>query len=205
MKLFLKHNERSRGFTRTPERELFKSGAGSADSRLVSGFTIVETLIVMFVFSLIALIVSAVLVRALDIERRSIASQAIQENILAIMELMAKEIRVSQILNQDNNCAGTKSAQLSITHPLDGSIIYRLNAQGAVERVVGSTVYVLSSSDVIINGLGFCVFGTANATDNQPARITILLSIVSNTSGPATTIKVQTTVTSRNLVDEFQN
>lgn len=170
------------------------------------GFTLVETLVVIFVFSIIALVVSAVLIRALDIERRSFASQAIQENILAVVELMAKEIRVSIISDQDNNCSGSASSTLTISHPQEGAIVYRLNALGVIERVVGGTIYFLSSNEVTFNSLGFCILGTTSPADDQTARITILLSVQSNNiSGQTVATKIQTTVTSRDIAAELQN
>ena len=175
-----------------------------------AGFTLVETLVVIFVFSITVLVVVCILVKAMQIERRSFASQAIQDNVLAVLELMSKEIRVSTISNQDNNCSGTASNTLTIIHPNVSTgnletIIYRLTSGVVTKEVVGDYTYLLSSNDVVFNSLGFCVLGTTTPFDNKATRVTILLSVSSTIGGQNVMTKIQTTVTSRNTADELQN
>src|SRR3989344_9155394 len=146
------------------------------------GFSIVEALTSIFVFSIVALIVSGLLVQALNVERRAFSTQAIQENVLAVLELMAKEIRVSNISDQNNNCTTDPALNtLNIIHPIEGALTYRLTS-GVVERVTGGIIHTLSSDDVVFNSLRFCILGSTTPYDNESARVTILLSI-SNKKG----------------------
>src|SRR3990167_2313335 len=93
-----------------------RSGYGS----LCAGFTIIEVLVSAFVFSIIAIVVGGLFVQILASERRAFACQKIQENGLFIMELMSREIRVSQIENQNSsNCSATT---LTIQHPVNGTV-----------------------------------------------------------------------------------
>src|SRR3989338_7009982 len=144
-----------------------------------SGFSIIETLVSIFLFSVIALVVSGVLVRSMQVERRVFA-------------------------NQDTNCSTQAPiTSLTINHPIEGIIVYRLNSGGMVERVIGSATYIVSSSDVIFNSLGFCVIGSTLPEDNESDRVTIVASI-SNKIGPDFfTVSTQTTVVSRNVSNEF--
>jgi|SRR3989338_3641984 len=169
-----------------------------------SGFSIIETLVSIFLFSVIALVVSGVLVRSMQVERRVFANQVIQENALAVLGIMAKEVRVGSVANQDTNCSTQAPiTSLTINHPIEGIIVYRLNSGGMVERVIGSATYIVSSSDVIFNSLGFCVIGSTLPEDNESDRVTIVASI-SNKIGPDFfTVSTQTTVVSRNVSNEF--
>lgn len=169
------------------------------------GFSIIEALTSIFVFSIVALIVSSLLVQAMNIERRAFSAQAIQENVLAVLELMAKEIRVSTISNQNNNCTTDPVLNiLNITHPIEGAVTYRLN-NGVVERITGGITHTLSSDDVVFNSLRFCISGSTTPSDNKSARVTVLLSISNKKGREILTTNVHTTITSRDMVEELQN
>lgn len=163
------------------------------------GFTIVEVLVSTFVFSIIAITVSGLFVQILALERKSFAAQKIQENGLFIMELMSREIRVSQIQNQDSsNCTATS---LTIIHPVNGTVIYALNG-GALQRTAGGVTTDLSSSTVAFSRLNFCITGS-NPTDGQQARVAILASIQNKTGREILTASLETTVSSRDVQTEF--
>ena len=173
--------------------------------RRQQGFTIVEVLVSAFVFSIIAIVVSGLFIQILALERRACASQKIQENGLFIMELMSREIRVSQIQNQDSpNCTATS---LTIIHPVNGTITYTLNAgvlqRTAVDPVTGVTTTTdLSSSTVAFSRLNFCIMGSG-ATDHIQARVAILASIQNKTGKDILSTSFETTVSSRDVQTEF--
>ena len=169
------------------------------------GFSIVEAVTSIFVFSIVALIVSSLLVQAMNVERRAFSAQAIQENVLAVLELMAKEIRVSTISDQNNNCTTDPTLNtLNITHPIEGVVTYSLN-NGVIERIAGGITHTLSSDDVVFNSLRFCISGSTTPFDNKAARVTVLLSISNKKGREILTTYIHTTITSRDLVDELQN
>ncbi len=170
------------------------------------GFSIIETIASIFVFSIVALTVSAILAGAMKIERRIFSAQVVQENIISVFEAMAKEIRVSNISNQDTNCSVQPlPTSLTINHPIDGTVTYRLNAQGVIERVIGSVVYTMSSDDVKFNNLAFCVIGSALPADDESVRVTISASVSNSTGLEPFTVNTQTTVVSRDIANEIQN
>ena len=163
------------------------------------GFTIVEVLVSAFVFSIIAITVSGLFVQVLALERRAFASQKIQENGLFIMEFMSREIRVSQIQNQDSpNCTATS---LTIIHPVNGTVTYLLN-NNILQRIAGGFTTELSSSAVAFSRLNFCIMGSG-PTDQQQARVAILTSIQNKTGREILTANLETTVTSRDVQTEF--
>ena len=124
---------------------------------------------------------------------------------LAVFELMSKEIRVSNISDQNNNCTTDPVlSTLNITHPIEGAVTYRL-AGGIVERVTGGITHTLSSDDVVFNSLRFCISGSVTPSDDKSARVTVLLSVSNKKGKDILTTNIHTTVTSRDIVIELQN
>jgi len=162
----------------------------------VRGFSIVEMLTTTLIFSMLAITVGGILVESLRIQRKSFAAQNIQENVLFMLESMARDIRVSQIIsNMDNSdCSRTR---LDIIHPTQGTIIYYVNANGIVYRQLeGEFEAEISSSDLIFKKMNFCVLGSADIDDTIQTRVTIITT-VADKSEPNQEINVQTTVTAR--------
>ena len=164
-----------------------------------SGFTIVEILVSTLVFSIIAIVVSGVFVQVLDLEQRSFASQKVQENGLFIMELMSREIRVSQIQNQNSpDCTATS---LTIIHPVNGTVTYSLN-DGVLQRTADGVTTNLSTPDVAFSRLNFCVMGSG-PTDHIQSRVAILASIQNKNGKQIISTSFETTVSSRDVQTEF--
>src|ERR1035437_9313235 len=165
-----------------------------------AGFTIVEVLVSALVFSIIAIVVTGLFVQILAMERRAFASQKIQENGLFIMELMSREIRVSQIQGPDSDCNATS---LTIVHPINGTVTYSLN-NGILERTSvenGANITTdLSSSAVVFSRLNFCIMGSG--VDGQQARVAILASIQNKIGPEILTTSLETTVSSRDVYTE---
>jgi prepilin-type N-terminal cleavage/methylation domain-containing protein len=163
------------------------------------GFTIVEMLITVFVFSILATAVSSIFIQVINGERRALAAQQIQENGEFILESLAREIRVSKIENQDS--PGCDLTSLTITHPINGTIIYTVS-NGILRRTASNIPTDISASTIEFNRLNFCVSGSG-PSDDQTARVTIIASVQNKTGRDILTFNLQTTVTSRNVDTEF--
>lgn len=168
------------------------------------GFTIIEVIVTAFVFSIIVIEIGSVFVQLLSVERRGFSSQKIQENAMFVLETMAREIRVSRIINQDDDpdhpC--TKII-LQMEHPVNGNITYTIN-NGVVKRTIGGTPSVttsISSSDVNFTRLNFCVDGSGS-NDGKQTRVAILASIQNRTGKDIIQFDLETTVTSRDVSSE---
>jgi Tfp pilus assembly protein PilV len=166
------------------------------------GLSLIELLVTVFVFSIVGIITTGIFAEALRIERKSFGAQYIQENALAVFELMAKEIRVANIAGPDNNC--TSNTLDLIVYDTGGNAIpvtYSLNGGLIVRRYNNVDLYV-SNNDVIFDRFVICIQNSA--LDDIPTRVTILATI-SNRIGPTSSVDIQTTVTSRDVVVELQN
>lgn len=164
------------------------------------GFTIVEVLVTSVIFSIIALSVTGIFVRTLDLQRRSAASQKIQDNALFVLESMSREIRVSVVADQESPACALNT--LTVIHPDKGDIVYRMTG-GAIEKSQGGGPFVaISGSDVRFARFNFCVTGSLAGDDKTP-RVSILTTIENVSGREVLEVNLQTTVSSRDSVFEF--
>lgn len=170
------------------------------------GFTLVETLITIAVFSVVVIGIGTIFVQVSAIQRRGFGAQKVQENALFVLESIAREIRVSTIpAGQNSDCVTTFADALAIIHPVNGAVSYFLTADGVVHRSVGGTSVAISSNDVKFTRLHFCGMGTS--LDKKQARIAIIATVQNNTQGTRDKVQfdLQTTVASREVSSELQN
>ena len=165
----------------------------------MAGFGIVELLVATFVFSIMSVIVATNFVDILDLQRRGFAAQTIQEEILFTTEMMTREIRVSQVQSPDD--LGCTLTSLSIDHPKNGPTVYSVSG-GVVSKTVGGNTSSITSSKVNFSRLNFCVRGSG--VDDEQPRVTIIAS-VRPTSGEDLQFDIQTSVSSRDVREEFLN
>ena len=161
------------------------------------GFSVVEALITIFAFSVALIVIGGIFIQSVNLQRRASAIQEIQENAMLIFEAIAREIRVSEVFFQDDNSCTL--ATLNIRHPINGNISYTLN-NGNVTKITSNTIEFLNSDKVEFTKLVFCINGSSLG-DNNPSRITIISSIKSKSRYSPSPINLQTTVTSRNIVN----
>jgi len=163
------------------------------------GFTLVETTVTVFVFSVLMIIVGALYIDSLNMQRRAFNYQQSEENANVVLESMAKEIRVSQVSGPDTACPGAPATSLNITHPTNGVIRYYLSGT-AIHRVVGGQDTIISSNTVQFTRLQFCVTGSSAGDFLQP-RVTILTSVKTPSALQQTKVDIQTTISQRFLND----
>ena len=164
-----------------------------------SGFTLVEMLVTVFVFSIIMTIAGSIFVQALDLQRRAFSIQDLEETGRFALETMAREIRFGDIQTADSNCPSSPSDELQIMHPVNGDIIYRHRDTRIVKVTNGTARNLVFDQDLEVTNLRFCVSGVTEGDNIQP-KVTILISL-STGKKDTQTIDLQTTVTQRFLND----
>lgn len=180
-----------------------------------SGFSLVELLVAAMIFTFVVVGVTQLFMGALDLQRRASGYQRIQENQLFVLESISRAVRVSSVASPDVNCADDGLAdadELVIDHPDYGEVTYRYRktpeGRGYLERSAPDldVPEILTTDDVDVTRLGFCVKGAA-PDDGAQARITIPMTIRAVSSRPSAQVAVssQTTVVSRDLVEELTN
>lgn len=172
------------------------------------GFSLVELLVAAAVFTFVVSAASGLFVAALDIQRRAIGIQKIEENVQFALESIAREVRVSTITSPDSDCKqGLLTSTLVIEHPTNGTVTYGYDTSvgvGVLTRDAGgSGPQPITSTDVNFTKFAFCVSGSG--ADDAQARLTMPMTVESVTGRATTrsTISLQTTVVSRDLSEDL--
>lgn len=167
----------------------------------VRGFTLIELIVGVFIFSILIVLAGGSLVPSLELQRRALNIKRVEENGRFVLELMTRELRVANPINTaDSGCPGSGGSSLSFTHPVNGSIEYFLSGT-AVHRRVNGADSVISNPDVEVSRLTFCVSGNSMADDRQP-RVSMILGLkAGGLNSQADALDLQTTVSQRVLRD----
>lgn len=192
------------------------------------GFTLVELLVAIAVFSILISIGVGGFVHALRTQREVAALISAQSNASAALEQITREVRTGYLFcTAPGSSPGSPAIPNSICQPqgqnsgcyLSGSvwtcrnIIDFFNADGQdvdyamqnsalVRTVSGPNGYIpITGSDVILKYLTFTIAGNTEG-DHWPPRITISLGISPYSNDPALAndiINLQTTVSAREM------
>lgn len=166
-----------------------------------AGFTIVELIVAVFVFSSVSLIASGVFVSAVKFNRKALNIQRADENTRNILEMMAREIRVANTIDgSDTNCPASSVSSLSFTHPVNGKIRYFLSGT-EIHREIDNKDSVVSSGNIRITELKFCLKGLG-AGDQKQARVTVQMALESGQGNEMITSRAQTTLSQRRIIDD---
>jgi prepilin-type N-terminal cleavage/methylation domain-containing protein len=180
-----------------------------ASYKFQEGFSLVELLVAAAVFTFVVSGASGLFVAALNIQRRAIGIQKIEENVQFALESIAREVRVSAITSPDNDCSdqGLGTSTLTIEHPTNGTVTYRYDTASGVGGITrdanGSGAQLITSSDVNFTRFAFCISGSG--ADDTQARVTMPIMVESVGARAATrsVVSLQTTVVSRNLSQDL--
>lgn len=173
-----------------------------------NGFTIIELLVGIVVFSLAIIIAVELLMVGLKSQRKSIAIQNVQDNARYLLGFMSKEIRMSEI-NTNDSATPEGTLTLNITHPVNGNITYTFT--GAPDWQIKRRFWdadaippvykegPISSPEVYVDGRFYVDGKTLN--DYQQPRVTIIMKV--RTTGTKAeeqaTINLETTLSQRIL------
>lgn len=153
------------------------------------GFTLIELMVAVGIFSIVSLMAISIFLTALQAQRKISALQTVQEHGRYLMEIMSKEIRMSQINSSDG-----KISFLNIINskPESENVIYSFDNDQLL-RGIGEIAEVLNSNQVKINGSFY-----VQKSGSQP-RVTIVMAIESSGNKPEQQVKInlETTVSSR--------
>lgn len=158
----------------------------------VTGFTLVELVVAIAVFSAVITIVSSVFVSAVGSQRKNVGHQDVLDNARFVVESITRSIRQSAIVTP---AVSGSSSSITINHPIKGSVVYDISNNQITENGIA-----LSSAAVYVSRLNFTVSGNSSSDDTQP-KVTVSISL-RNASAQADAqsfINLQTTVVPRNL------
>ncbi len=175
----------------------------TAKIKTTRGFVLVELLVAVGLFAVIASIAVGGFVRALRTQRQAAALVSANNNVFLVLEQMAREFRTGRLFCA-NQADGSGTAFLCsdsghiafISGETNETIEYRLS-DGAIERGVSGKFSKITGEKVLINYLRFTIVGNQQGDRRQP-RITIAVGVSAKEAGASVaTTNIETTVSSR--------
>ncbi len=166
-----------------------------------SGFTLVEMVVAISLFTFVIFIIGGTFLNTFNIQRRALNSQQVEENVSFVLESMAKELRLSRLdsSNPNGNCPASPTSALRATNQ-DGEVVRYFLSNGQLHREINSTTdTVVSSNTVAFDQLVFCFLGIG--TDQKQQRVTITGKVHSLNTKNQATMDFQTTISPRLLSD----
>ncbi len=158
-------------------------------NKQTKGFTIVELLVGLAVFSLVIGVAVNLFAASFRSQRKSMAVQNVQDNGRYLMSFVAKEVRMSEIRTSDG-----ETSTLDIYHSEHGNITYAFAGAQIIRN--GE---VISSDEVQVQG-AFYIGGISSGDDEQP-RVTIIMKVktIKTKTEERAEINLQTTLSQRKL------
>jgi prepilin-type N-terminal cleavage/methylation domain-containing protein len=177
-----------------------------------SGFTLVELLVTIAIFSILVSLAAGGFVRAIRSEREVSAMMLSESNVSLALEEMAREMRTGYLFCHDtngNDTCGCSSFGQAASCPMvefynanHEKVDYELQ-HGVLERsATTSSAYVpepLTSNNVSVTYLKFVIYGNTEG-DHWNPRITIAIGAQPNDSTVSwSTVNLETTISARGI------
>ncbi len=185
----------------------------TGSSKAKAGYTLIELLIALGVFSIVIVIMAGLVSRVVFIERRSIAEQALEEDLRFALEIFSREARLA--FSSTFALADDTGQSLLMRNQNGVCVNYRVSPAGVFERAeaeaqgtdcagadFASRYSPLTSSRIRVEQLRFDMpENIYNQRDNRLDRQGFITLIVRarGASAPTPPLELQTTVTSRQV------
>lgn len=164
------------------------------------GFTLIEMLIVALIFSVVMGVATNLFVSAMKIQKYNLAHQQLLNQTSYALEYMARSIRMARTTDEIG-CIddGSNYDSPGIKFVAYDDICLKFFLEGEYLKITrGINTYNLTSADFIVDSFNVEVAGD-DETDKIQPRVTISMEIRARGSGNQPSLRVQTTVSQRNL------
>lgn len=181
---------------------------GKRRASKVTGFTLVELLVAVGLFSVVTSIAVGGFVSALRTQRQTAALISANSNVSLVIEQMAREMRTGFDFCTNGQICPTADV-VSFKNTRSEVVTYCVE-NGAILRGVGggscgaSNFSKITAENVNVQNLGFTVSGNnpSGSCDTEQPRITVTLGVSARETGvEASQIHLQTTVSVRLPLD----
>lgn len=183
------------------------------EAKATGGFTLVEMIVAIAVFSIVAVVISSVLIFMSEAGRQARGINSLMNNLSFAVESMGKNIRVGtryhcgdlSSIETPQNCPSGSAIMAFETNfgssgdPSD-QWVYRFNSStGRIERSTdgGNTFMNLTSSSIKIKNMKFYTTGTVRGDNFQPKVVIILQGYTKLEKGRRSSFNLQTSATQR--------
>ncbi len=187
---------------------------GKLKEKHSKGFTLVETLVAMLVFTLVIEAAIAILVSAIRLQKYNLAYFKIVYKTSYALEYMSRQIRMAQ-RDSSGDCTNTPNSRFGITQ-IPGTLIDGLmfrDSEGVCKgfffeasrvkeyddsRSGSDKILELTPDDIEVSSPNFVLLGQSGMDLIQP-RVTISMKVKGKNQGAQPTVNIQTTISARNL------
>lgn len=168
----------------------------------VGGFTLVEMLVVVVIFSIVSISLTGVFMSSLKIQKYNLKQQQLLNQTSYFVEYMSRSIRMAK---KDNGSCGAFGKNYQLTHSGAGLKFKTYNDEcwefyregGNIKINKNGTAYDLTSNDLNIDSFVVSVIGD---TGGQQPKVTFSLNIsANNIGGSKPFLKIKTSISQRNL------
>lgn len=173
------------------------------------GFTLIELMIALALFTVIAFISIGAILSIFDANRRSQASKTIVDNLNYSIESMARTVRfgtnyhcgASGVLSAPQNCNTGASSDTLLAVTFNGSVnVFRLNGTALQKSTNGGATYTnITPPEVVIQYLRFYVLGSTFGDVNQPYVLAVIKGYAGNKPTAQSNFTIQTMMSQRSL------
>lgn len=134
-----------------------------------NGFTLIELLVALAVFSLIVSVLGTTTVLIIKAQRKAFAIQSIQEPARYVMEIINREIRLSDI----NSSSGNNLPFLNVTNFQNETIVYQFVNNKIQRQVDGGIWQNLSPDNLEVTGSFYII----NESFPKRAKVTVVMEM----------------------------
>ena len=187
------------------------SGLWKSLSSKLEGFTLVELMVSVSIFSIVMFISLGSILSILDANQKSKTLRSVMDNLNSAMESMTRTVRFginyhcgssgNTTLPQD--CGDPGQNSLNFLSQDNIHVTYSLVGNCVAKSVEGGTNICITSPDIIMTKLVFMVYGSpiynGGADLFQPQVIIVLSGYVGTKNQSKSTFSLQTTVTQRTI------
>jgi len=169
-----------------------------------TGFSLVEMIVAIGVFAIVITIALGALIGIMDANRKIQATRTAMDNVNNVLDQMVREIGAGKLYHCGDesdyepndpllDCENTESKALTFTTQVDNSVTYLFEDGAVLRRKNGGGYEKLTGDDIVIEKLGFRVFGNENEDIQPKAFVTIQGEVLVGRSTPSG-FNIQTTI-----------
>lgn len=194
-----------------------KSGHAPWTHKISTGFTLVELMVSLTLFTFVVLAAVTSLYSVNDASRKVSAMRGVLDNLNFAMESMSRTIRTSTTIicggeanppGVTHNCpfpSGPITSRISVQSTLgvQSTVEYRLNTsthqvEKRVNEGVGYTAWIaITSTEITVQSLTFFVKGADTTDAYQPSVIIMMRGIATAVTGESTPFAIHTLISQR--------
>ena len=185
-----------------------------SESKKNSGFSLVELIVALAVFTIIMTISMGSILSVFDANKKSKSLQIVMDNLNLATESMTRTIRFATNYHCDITQGSTSTPRdcpsgatsIAVTDSTGRLIVYKLVGSQIFRSINGGVDYAVTSTDIAVTNLSFWVFGSAlfnNGADTfQPRAIIVMRGFVGQLNNQrniqrSSSFSLETTVSQR--------